>query len=188
MNLLNTICSVLFLIILTGCSKLNTDVRIAVVDIWQNTSHEILGELGYTSIDIVQPPITEIMLNNYDILYLPYGWAQYGGEKYKDIEESSLAIQSFIKQGGGLFVEQPNPWKNGKSQSVTPKILPYPITFHYEFNDSDYSVRFMSQSHPITKDLNQEQMPEPSDSLSNISKSYQILVRGSEDNPGKRIW
>lgn len=152
-------------------------LSIALIDTYgYGDSRQRLLDLGFRNIKIVSPPFLKRSLDPFDILYLPVNWGSYGGKKYLEIENSYKVIHKFIKSGGGIFVEQPNPFRNGENQIITPNILPYKLTFY--FKSSPYEFLDVDKTHPITKDIGNYRLPHPGDDLLYIAPEYKILVKG----------
>ena len=153
------------------------NISIGMLDTLEfQSSFDRLASMGYKQIKLLTPPLTKDALKSIDILYLPVSWAQFGGEKYNNIENSYEVIHEFIDNGGGIFVEQPNPYKNGSKQTVTPKILPYEITFSYQA--SPYELLGVDKVHPITKDIRDYYLPYPADDILYASPRYGYLIKG----------
>ena len=109
-------------------------------------------------------------------MYIPYGWASYGDEQYQQIESDSQIVRDYVNQGGGLFIEQPNPYRNGKDETVTPEILPYPITFNN--TPPKFMLKYIDNDHPVTAGLTMKSVPFSGDSLLYIAPEYRVLIKG----------
>ncbi len=116
----------------------------------------------------------------YDVVYLPTGWAAWNAP-YPDIEKNAPQYHQYVHEGGSLVVEQPNP--NGQpDESVSPALLPYPITFYNLYDSDDWPPIIVDQQHPITQGLEREDMPGPADQIKQIDAAYEVLVRGLATN------
>ena len=138
-----------------------------------------LSNFGYQNITRIELPLSDKNLDQYDIMYLPYGWAAYADEAFMQLEEEAELIHKFIYNGGGLFVEQPNPYLNKMKNTVKPKLLPYPMTFYYEV--PEFKRLSLDPNHPITKGLTQEEAPRPTDSILASAPEYTAIIKA--DNP-----
>ncbi len=152
-------------------------LKIGLIDIYLNPNiTDRLTEIGFRSIDVVSIPFTLEDISKYDVVYFRSGWAGYGGEKYEFLEKNFSVIHEYIANGGGLYVEQPNPYKNGDEQMVTPKILPYKATFNYTYAGIDTSKVTIDNRHPITKNIGNYALPMPSDTVEYAAKEYMPLI------------
>lgn len=155
------------------------DVAIAVLKTkgsGHKDAYDRLKLSGFNNVKYIAAPIDKGHLKGVDMLYLASGWAAYGGEYYQSIESSSNVVHKYIESGGGLFVEQPNPYKNGEDQKVTPNILPYKITFN--FRNSPFELAGVNSEHEITKNIGNYILPYPSDDMEYIDSKYEVLVEG----------
>ena len=118
----------------------------------------------------------------YDIVYLPVGWAEaYFSDDYSVIESNAGDYKTYVNEGGGLFVDQPNPFTQ-PGDSVTPTVLPYTITFYNPYDQADWPPIIVNPDHFITHGLPRDEMPGPSDQITAIDSAYAVLVRGQATN------
>jgi len=134
-----------------------------------------LSGLGY-SITLISPDSGLTTFQQYDIVYLPEDWANEVIGDYDIIESHAPDYQAYIKAGGSLFSDQPNPYLQPAS-TVTPSLLPYPITFFYSYTLDDLPI-IQNPNHEITQGLTDEEMPFPADQMLNIDSRYEVLVVG----------
>ncbi len=135
-----------------------------------------LGFVGY-SYDIIEPTSNLAIFEQYDILYLPTGWAQLTIGDLADFEANADDFKSFVFSGGSLVVEQPNPFQQANDQ-VSPSLLPYPILFDNEYNTDDMPVDIRLPGHPLTEGFEEDELPFPADQMIEIDPNYYVLTRG----------
>jgi hypothetical protein len=136
--------------------------------------------LGY-SINLIPREAGIETFRRYDIVYIPVGWAQSSYGDYDVLEEHADDYHTYVNEGGGLFIDQPNPYGQ-PGGIVTPNLLPLPITFNYQYNLNESPLVIVDTNHDITKNLPPEDMPYPADQLTNVDPAYQILVKGNATN------
>lgn len=117
----------------------------------------------------------------YDIVYLPVGWADGFSGNYSEIEAHAADYRTYTAEGGGLFTDQPNPFRQ-PNESVSPSVLPYAITFYNIYNTGDWPPIIVNADHYITSGLLREDMPGPADQITAIDPAYEVLVRGQVTN------
>jgi WD40 repeat protein len=106
-----------------------------------------------------------------DVLFLPSLWSQ-PQSRYDLYESRQAEFHAFVHRGGGLIVSQPNPPKE-----CTPALLPYPITFHAEFDSSNRErINLGKEAHFITRGLKDSAMPFPHDPMIEVDTHYQVLA------------
>lgn len=66
-----------------------------------------------------------------DVIFLPTNWA-YVAAPHEHIESRAEEVHAFVRRGGGLIVGQPN----SHTKDFTPKLLPFPITFDWRYDDT----------------------------------------------------
>ena len=137
-----------------------------------------LLRLGYRNIFFISPASNLAELKKYDIVYLPSSWAQFAGGSYSILQARSADYLAYVKEGGGLFVDQPNP-AGQPGEQVTPGLLPYPITFTNVYDRRDWPPVIVKANHEITQSLKPEEMPGPGDRITGLAAQYEILVRGA---------
>lgn len=135
-----------------------------------------LISLGY-SVDLISPTSGISIFQLYDIVYLPQSWTQADIGDYETIEAQANDYHNYVYQGGRLFVEQPNPYQQ-PDDTVTPSLLPYPITFYNFYLSSDYPPVIADPNHFITSGLTASEVPFPADQMLNIDPFYHTLVVG----------
>ena len=90
---------------------------------------DMLDSLGITEFSItnISSEIASDSLSRFTIIYLPVGWAAANSTTYENINTRGTAYMNYVENGGGLFIEQPNPHQR-PDNSITIEFLPYPIT------------------------------------------------------------
>lgn len=83
-----------------------------------------LRRLG-DSVDLIPSTSGLSTFQQYDIVYLPEEWAQAGSGAYDIIEAHASEYREYVYRGGGLFIDQPNPYQQ-PDDTVIPSLLPYP--------------------------------------------------------------
>ena len=142
--------------------------------------HDRLIGLGY-SVSLLPVSADIDTFRQYDIVYLPVGWADGFSGNYSEIEAHAVDYRTYVSEGGGLFIDQPNPFSQ-PDDSVSPSLLPYPITFYNPYNTSDWPPIIVNPDHYITSGLSGEDMPGPADQITVIDPAYEVLVRGQTTN------
>lgn len=105
-----------------------------------------------------------------DVLYLATQWAE--AEAFEHFEGLRDAIQSFVKNGGGLVVGQPN-----RNPDCVLRLLPFPIKFQNAYDGSQPERINLKPDHFITLKLPVEEMPFPADLILEIDERYTILAK-----------
>ena len=136
--------------------------------------------LGY-SVSLLPVSAGIDAFRQYDIVYLPVGWADGFSGNYSEIEAHAADYRTYVSEGGGLFVDQPNPLEQ-PGDSASPTLLPYPITFYNPYDSSDWPPIIVNADHYITSGLSREDMPGPADQITAIDPAYGVLVRGQTTN------
>ncbi|RPI89389.1 MAG: toll/interleukin-1 receptor domain-containing protein [Chloroflexi bacterium] len=109
----------------------------------------------------------------YDIVYLPVGWS-FQNEL---IESRSGQYQRFVKEGGGLVIEQPNFKSN-----LIPELVPYKIVFssmHYDANEWPPDVRV---KHEIVTNIRASELPGPGNRIAVKDDHWQVITTSAKSN------
>ena len=138
--------------------------------------YERLVSLGY-QVTLLPVDAGIDTFSQYDIVYLPTNWADGFSGNYSEIEAQAADYRTYVNGGGSLFVDQPNPYQQ-TNESVTPTLLPYPITFYNRGTADDWPPVIVNPSHYITQGLPDSDMPGPSDQITELDPAYEILVQG----------
>ena len=146
---------------------------------YQSPRDRLIG-LGY-SVSLLPVSADIDTFRQYDIVYLPVCWADGYFGNYAEIEAHAADYRTYVSEGGGLFVDQPNPSVQ-PGDSVSPSLLPYPITFYNPYNSGDWPPIIVNPDHYITSGLSREDMPGPADQITAIDPAYEVLVRGQTTN------
>ena len=140
-----------------------------------------LEALGF-AVDLLPPDSGLETFMQYRIIYLPTGWAQQEYDSdFQKIEARANDYLDYFHGGGSVLAEQPNPYER-PGNSVTPSILPYPITFEKFYDNNDWPPVIADPDHFITRGLPEDEMPGPADRMVDIDPAYEILVRGRVTN------
>lgn len=142
--------------------------------------HDRLIALGY-SVSLLPVSADLDTFRQYDIVYLSVGWADGFLGDYSEIEAYAADYRAYVSEGGGLLVDQPNPFDQ-PGDSVSPSLLPYPITFYNPYDTRDWPPIIVNPDHYITSGLSREDMPGPADQITAIDPAYEVLVRGQTTN------
>lgn len=155
-----------------------TDISIGMIETgeWSDPKGR-LEKLGY-DVTLIPPTSGIDTFRDYDVIYLPLQWASAVIGDYATIEAHASDYQQFVQEGGGLFVDQPNPYKQPGDQ-VTPTLLPYPITFYNWYEEADWPPIIVNPDHYITEGLSPDEMPFPADQMISVDPTYEILAEGA---------
>ncbi len=99
-------------------------------------TYERLDSLGF-DVSPLSPDSGLSVFRQYDVVLLPVSWAQADDGVYDAVEAHAADYLAYVQEGGGLVVEQPNPYRQPHGR-VTPTLLPYPMTFYYANEYYDY--------------------------------------------------
>lgn len=157
-------------------------VRVVVVDLTpvgakQSSQQGIVQRLKKLNFEVDLVHFTKIdpsQAKRADVILLATMWGDDADPPFRHLESIKDAFHSFVRQGGGLLVCQPNPTK----QNVcTPTLLPYPITFQNHYDKRDPTRINLAPDHFITRKLPDDAMPFPSDPMLKLDPRYQVLAR-----------
>jgi hypothetical protein len=158
----------------SACSFSNGSITVAVIDLRPNYKYEDifirLEALGLSP-TWVSPTASYVDFSEYDIVYLPSGWAI----KESKLELNDDALKNYVEKGGGLLVEQPN-----SDKPFSPGFLPYFIKYTTDkMNIQDWPLNIFDNSTHLTKGLSEDELPGPMD-CADMDTSYAPLVKGSK--------
>ncbi|RPJ24179.1 MAG: toll/interleukin-1 receptor domain-containing protein [Chloroflexi bacterium] len=109
----------------------------------------------------------------YDVVYLPIGWAFQN----QLIESRSASYQRFVKEGGGLVVEQPN-----FKSDLVPELLPYKIGFNLmQYNASEWPPNVRVE-HEIVKNIDPSELPGPGNKIMRGDDHWQVITTSAKSN------
>jgi hypothetical protein len=153
-------------------------IEVGVVELGQ-FQHALLA-LRHVGIDgdLIPPSSTTEAMRPYDVIWLATGWAEYV-YSYGQIADHPGDFLTYVQDGGGLFVEQPNPFGHPEN-TLSPALLPYPITIRSQYDPLDWPPILVDPAHPITEGLANTDMPFPADQVVVADAAYTILVRGGK--------
>jgi hypothetical protein len=121
------------------------------------------------------PDITVALLSGYDAVWIPVGASMDIDDRFKDDE-----IRDYVFQGGELIFCQPN----DDSGVYIPKCLPYT----WEITDYLYvdpcAATIVDPTHPLTKGLTLNDMPDCYETIGFIAPEYTILALSASGEPG----
>lgn len=107
-------------------------------------------------------------LQQYDVIYLPTGWAYEGAI----ISANKAGYLTYLESGGGLLIEQPN-----LRDEFTPWLLPYPVTFRLgPYDPTEWPPVIINLDHFIVKDLGPHEVPGPENEIVSSAPEYDVLV------------
>jgi hypothetical protein len=165
------------------CTISNGPITIGVIDLRPVNSSNPADQYSFEDIlttrlpaiglfpEWVSPSATYYDLKKFDIIYLPSGWSI----KNTLLENNEKSFKDFVKDGGGLLIEQPN-----SNLQFSPSFLPYPITYKTnEMDRGDWPLIIIDPSNSLITGLTNYQLPGPMD-CADLSSSYIPLVRGSK--------
>ena len=162
----------------TGGDSATSYVDIGIVDAgYPSYPFNRLTTLGYT-VEMIPPDATIETMNAYDIIYLPASWARAEDPSFDVIEANASRFQTYAAEGGGLLIEQPNPFDR-VGGIVTPALLPFPITFYAFYDARDNPPIVVDSGHYLTQDLAPEDLPFPADLMQDVDPHYKVLVVGN---------
>lgn len=122
-------------------------------------------------------------LKDIDVIFLATGWGEQSALAALDARKD--AFRTFVRRGGGMVASQPNP---SNTQTCSPALLPYPITFHYHYDRTDIARVNLAHDHFITEDLPDKDMPFPHDPIIQLDPRYRILAKQkSNDAPSLMV-
>jgi hypothetical protein len=158
-------------------STLDTNMVIGMIETGSyEDPFDRLQELGYHNINLISPLSGLDTFLQHDVIFLPVCWADSLTGAADTILQNSEDYKQYVQMGGGLFIEQPNPYcQPGDSIVVT--LLPEPVTFHYNYNKNDSQV-IVDTLHVITNGLSDSETPFPADSIATLDTMYHVLVCG----------
>ena len=113
------------------------------------------------------------VFTEYDVVYLPIGWS-FQNEL---IESRSSQYQRFVKEGGGLVIEQPNSKSN-----LAPELLPYKIVFspmRYDANEWPPNVLV---KHEIVDNLRASELPGPGNKITPKDDRWLVLTTSARSH------
>jgi hypothetical protein len=152
-------------------------IGIIATGVYQEPANR-LSKVGFNSITFLDDTSGLSEFVKFDIIYLPTNWAGLGLGSLDIIESNSNDYINYLENGGNIYIEQPNPYGQ-PGDSIRPTIIPYPITFHNSYDYQDFPPVAIDSSHEITKDIIQEDLPFPGDSMTFVDDHYQTLVVGA---------
>jgi hypothetical protein len=137
-----------------------------------------LESLG-ANVDLINVTlITENKLSKYDLLWIPCSGSQ-------EVENAGVSteILSYVQNGGGLIVTQPN-------AVITPSFLPYEweiIDMYWPDGPINKTTPVASvildSSHPLTQGLTVDDMPDSFDTSGDVASEYTILAETCQEQP-----
>lgn len=157
---------------------------IAIVDTGSTAVIEYitrLGALGYTVNPIaLESDLATLMA--YNLVILPVGHGDL--PTYSVFDTHREDYLSFVENGGGLWVGQPNPYQHpGQTADIT--WVPYTLTLYNPYNSGDCPVWLTDANHCITGGYYDNVFSFPGDTVVSMGVEWLPLVVGlSSGNPG----
>lgn len=130
------------------------------------------------SVVVINSGINPDSLSKYDIIYLSEDWATNTVPVYENISKNAGKYLTFIENGGGLFIEQPNPYDRLPDGKITLDFLPIPVTISARWTPE--SAIILNSSHYITSGIDSTDMPIPADQIDNLNPEYTLLAKGDK--------
>lgn len=128
-----------------------------------------LDRIGATY-DLVPPDAKPERLAEFDVLYIPYGWASLGG-----LSSLAKTYHAYASQGGGLFFSGPSS-DRGWSEAAALKLLPYQAKPGPGSNRSrSVVVRRPGESHILMSGVDTSDLPYPHVSFDKINSAWTVL-------------
>ncbi|HMB21458.1 MAG: TIR domain-containing protein [Chloroflexota bacterium] len=150
-------------------------IRIGIIQIPDYIFTDIkdrLNSLGYQA-DWIGASSDYTDFVEYDIVYLPIGWSFQN----KLIESRSSQYQRFVKEGGGLVIEQPNFKGN-----LVPELLPYKIVFSSMRYDANEWPPDALLKHEIVTNLRESELPGPGNKITPKDDQWQVLATSAKSH------
>jgi hypothetical protein len=115
----------------------------------------------------------------HDLVVACSNWAELGRQ---DILGRSDLYTRYVRDGGGLFLFQPNPYP---LDSERIDLLPewFVVATFY----SDHTVSIVDPNHPVTRGLSASDMPYPADRITDFSNGWTELAKGDQSGDGSLI-
>lgn len=137
-----------------------------------------LDSLGITEFTITEitSAIDPDSLSQFTIIYLPVGWASALTTTYENINANGSQYMSYVENGGGLFIEQPNPHTR-PDNTITIEFLPYPLTLTNGYINEEVTV--IDSTHYITSGIGGIDLPFPGDQAVDLPEEYTLLAQGT---------
>lgn len=108
-------------------------------------------------------------LDDYDVIYLPTGW----GFEWGIIGVNRAAYLEYVREGGGLLIEQPN-----YGSDFSPDNLPYEVLFeNHVYNPDDWPPVITVPDHFLTHGLDRDEVPGPQNYITILGNEFQVLVQ-----------
>ena len=139
---------------------------------------KMLNELGISEFTITEitSAIDPDSLKEFTIIYLPVSWAALTTPIYENINDNAAQYMNYVKSGGSMFIEQPNPF-NRPGNTITIDFLPYPVTLSNGYLDEEVTV--VDSTHYITTGLDGIDLPFPGDQVQDLPEQYTLLAEGT---------
>lgn len=136
---------------------------------FNDISDRLLG-LGF-NVTILKSDSDYYKFKDYNVIFLPMGW----GFDIQTIEGNYSHYITYIKNGGGLYIEQPN-----YSGELNFKILPFEVSMNNcPTNSNEFPPTIIDQEHPITTGLDNTDIPGSTDCITTIDTNFNILAKSA---------
>jgi len=161
-----------------------TDGNIAIVNTnGAAIAHYIsrLDALGYTVTPIALDSDLETLMG-YNLVILPVGHGDV--PTYSTFDSRREDYLSYVENGGGLWVGQPNPWQH-PDETADITWVPYDLTLYNPYNPDDCPVWLTDANHCITGGYYDNVFSFPGDTVVSMGPEWLPLVLGLDSgNPG----
>jgi hypothetical protein len=148
-------------------------VRVGMV----NVPHSQVGETYNRFVDLgiqlawLSTDASMADIFRFDVVYLPSTWAQ---NSFEEINNASVDYLEYVRRGGGIIIEEPNPYKLPDNQ-IQPEILPFPVLFSSEYTDVGFAVPQVT-NHFLTQGISPSELPRAIDTILAVDPAYTILA------------
>lgn len=150
-------------------------IRVGVINIPDYKFTDIKERLSGLGFDVewIGASSDFAIFSNYDIVYLPIGWA------FQDplIESHAEQYKRFVEEGGGLVIEQPN-----SSLPLTPALLPYKMTFKRKLYDPNEWPPRVINDHEIVQNVAISELPGPGTEISTKDANWTVVTASAVSN------
>jgi hypothetical protein len=147
-------------------------IRVLVADTSTSAIATRLRKLNFEVRVVAWDKVDPDQAKDIDVVFLATHWGDQLA--YEHLAAKKDAFHRFVQRGGGLLASQPNP---GWARTFTPTLLPFPITFHFGYNDKDRTRINLAHDHFITEDLAERDLPFPHDTMVKVDPRYHVLAK-----------
>ena len=110
------------------------------------------------------------LLRQYDVIVLPSEWLN----QLTAISKHRADYRRYVAGGGGLLIFQPNP-NTSPGKSLEINLMSAKFTVHSAYTDKR---PLHTTPHPITKGLDEKELPYPHDRITAHDERWEVLAKG----------